>query len=67
LYVRLFSVVENLRNLMDNDTKHMGEQKAPCIEIGIEPRYHDNLRGLFEILGRKSDWTLAIHAGRKNA
>lgn len=68
-------LLEIWQNLIENGVKYMGEQTAPCIEIGaerrgwelvfyvrdngmgIEPRYHEKVFGLFEKLDPKSEGT----------
>ncbi|MBC8228456.1 PAS domain S-box protein, partial [bacterium] len=83
---------EVLENLVDNAVKFMGDQPAPCVEIGvrrdgketvfyvrdngvgIEPRYHEKVFGLFDKLDKQTEGTGAglaivkriveVHGGR---
>ncbi len=68
-------LVEIWQNLIENAAKFMGDQAAPCIDIGvkpagrktvffvrdngmgIDPRYHEKVFGLFERLDQKSEGT----------
>jgi signal transduction histidine kinase len=68
-------ISEVLQNLVENAIKYMGDQAAPCVEIGtrndgnekvffvrdngtgIDPRYHENIFGLFNKLDTNSQGT----------
>lgn len=68
-------VAEIFQNLIENASKYMGEQTAPCIKIGaqrdekeitffiqdngigIDPRFHENIFGLFHKLAPHSEGT----------
>ena len=68
-------LLEVFQNLIDNAVKFMGDQPAPCVEIGarqegeavvcyvqdngvgIKPRYHEKVFGLFNRLDQQIDGT----------